>query len=437
MSRRLALVWALSLLCWAGPKSHAQSPASTAVAPTRTALSRLGLERQWITVAPVAGSEQVLRISRGKELLFVQTNQGLIHAYDAETGHPVWSTQIGERTPQALPISQNSFAVFATTANILTALDRNTGRVIWQTNLEVLPSSGTTADEEKVLVGLANGKLRCYDLKESQPKGPEKIRSKPSMAWQVVTGGSIQTRPVLADRICCFGSSDGKAYVNLTNDGLGLYRIPTGGQIGEELGSFGTRMLLVPSADDVLYAVDVLTAKVLWTFATGAPISQGPIVANDEIFVINDAGRLSAVDPKTGSGLWTAATDHGKFLGVSPSKVYLLSQDNDLMVVARDSGKMLLDPAATHQRAGLNLRDFTLTFPGRQDDRIILATPSGVIVCLREVGATEPKLLRAPDAKPFGYIPPEGIKELPNPFETAPADPNAAPEEAPAAEPQP
>lgn len=432
MSRRLALVWAPLLLCWAGPTALAQSASSSVAVPSRTSLSRLGMERQWVTTAPLAGSEQVLRISRGKDYLFVQTNHGMIHAYEAETGRPLWSTKVGEHAAKALPISQNSFAVFATSANVLTALDRQSGRVLWRFSLGSLPSSGTTADEDHVVVGMETGMLHCLDLKEERGDETPKVRPTPKLAWNLTTGGRVVTRPVFGDRIVCFGSDDGQVYVHMKNEATPLYRVSTGGPIGRELATHGTRTLLIPSADANLYAVDVLTSKILWVHPSGSAMSQGPIVAQEEIFAINDAGSLSVLDPKSGEPRWTTATDHGKFLGVSPSRVYLLSQDNDLVVVARDSGKVLLDPAATFQRAGLNLREYTLSFPERFDDRLFLATPSGVLICLRETGATAPRLLRDPNAKPFAFVPPEGIKEADIPAEPAPVDPDADPDAVPA-----
>jgi hypothetical protein len=38
------------------------------------------------------------------------------------------------------------------------------------------------------------------------------------------------------------------------------------------------------------------------------------------------------------------------------------------------------------------------------------ASDSGLVVCVREIGAERPHLLRDPKALPFGYIPPEGLK---------------------------
>ena len=92
---------------------------------------------------------------------------------------------------------------------------------------------------------------------------------------------------------------------------------------------------------------------------------------------------------------------------------------------------MLVDPGETHVRAGLNLREFDLDIVNRFNDRMYFATSSGLIVCLRETGHPQPRLLRDPNSLPFGYVPPEGVKETPPP---APAAEGAQPKDAPGAE---
>jgi hypothetical protein len=179
---------------------------------------------------------------------------------------------------------------------------------------------------------------------------------------------------------------------------------------------------LIPSADSVLYAIDLLTAGNLWSFPSGAPIGQAPVVAGEDILVLNERGNLSQLDPATGSLRWTTPTQGGQFVSVSNSKIYLRSYNNDLYEIDRASGKVLADPAATLQRAGLNLREYGLSLLNRFDDRMYFGTNSGMIVCLREIGADRPQPLRDPKALPFGYIPPEGIKPAPRtapPAETA------------------
>jgi outer membrane protein assembly factor BamB len=435
MSRRLALVLAPLLLGMAGPWLHAQSTSPQDLVPKRTSLARLGLERHWLVVVPLAGSEQVLKISRSADLFFVQTSHAMLHVYDAETGGHRWSAQLGEQISFARPVSSNSYAVFASCANMLHALDRNTGRPIWRADLGTIPTSGTACDDNHLIVGLNTGMINCYQLKQQQEKGPDKIQEKPVLAWNLRTGGEVRTLPLIGENICCLGSNDGRVFVNLTNEPTPLYRVKTGGAIGDELGTVGTRMLLVPSADYNLYAVDVLTTKMLWVFPSGAPIEQVPMVADDEIFVINKVGSLSSLDPKSGVPRWTTGAHSARLLGVSRSKVYLRSADNDLLVVDRANGQIVADPAATFQRAGLNLRELDLSFTNRYDDRLYVGSSSGVIVSLSEIGQTEPVRLRDAKVERFGHVPPEGVKEKPAPEPTA-AEPGAEPKADAGAEPK-
>jgi outer membrane protein assembly factor BamB len=392
-----------------GPAARAQAPFSTDLVPKRSTLARVGLERQWTAVIPVYGTERLLRISRSSDLFFAQTDHGAVHTYNAETGQLIWSASLGQITPRALPVSSNSYMVFGTAANILTALDRRTGRQIWKVDLHAMPSCGTACDEERVMVGLFTGRLVGYSLRETPPKGAPVIRDKPVEIWGWQTSGSISTHPLPAAHVVAFGSSDGRVYVCINDERTALYRIRTGGPIGSGLGTYKTRTLLIPSADHNVYAVDLLTSDVRWTFASGAPIAQEPVIAGDDIFVINQTGALSLLNPETGSLRWTTPTQGGQLTAVSGSKIYLRSFHNDLYVIDRAAGKVLADPSSTFRRAGLKLREYGLSMLNRFDDRLYFGTDSGMVVCLREMGSNQPYLLRDPKALPFGYIPPEGI----------------------------
>jgi len=429
MFRRLALAWFVALLALGGPQVRAQIPFHKDLIPSRTSLARLGLERQWLVVVPLYGSERLLQISRGQDLFFAQTSEANLHVYEVESGRLLWSVSLGVGAPHPRPISANSFAVFAASANVLSALDRGTGRTIWKVSLPDIPTSGTACDEERVMVGMMNGRIIAYSLLETTPRGDRKIRVRPKEAWSWQTGGPIHTLPLPAEHVVAFGSDDGRVYVAMNDERTMLYRFSTGGAIGNGLGAYNTRTLLIPSADHNLYAVDLWTARPIWSFPSGAPIEQAPLITDDDILVINQRGLLSLVEPKTGQARWTTSTEGGQLVSVSGDKVYLRSYNNDLYEIDRGTGRVIADPAATLQRAGLNLREFGLSFLNRYDDRCYFATQSGVVVCLHQVGLETPRLLRDPNALPFGYIPPEGIQE-PRPEETPIDDGEAAPEEA-------
>lgn len=209
-----------------------------------------------------------MRITQSADMVFAQTDYAMVHAFDAESGRLLWSAQLGERTGFARGVAANSYAVFVTNANIVHALDKKTGRPIWKQNLNTIPTSSPACDENLALVGLTSGMVVGFNLKTRDAKGNESILTTPTEAWRWHTGGPVHTRPLLASQFICFGSTDGRAYVVAANERTPLFRIPTGGPIGEGFGAFGTRTLIIPSADNNLYGVDLLTSRVVWSFAS-------------------------------------------------------------------------------------------------------------------------------------------------------------------------
>ena len=135
------------------------------------------------------------------------------------------------------------------------------------------------------------------------------------------------------------------------------------------------------------------------------------MVTGEDIYSINQSGYLTLLDPATGTPRWNTLTSGGRFVSVGDKKIYLRSWGNDLLIIDRGTGQMLADASATHARAGVNLREYGMSMLNRYDDRLYFATDAGMILCLKELGAIQPRLLRDPKALPFGYIPPEGLKK--------------------------
>src|SRR4051812_19423114 len=116
MSRRMLLSWVLVAL--GGTATHGQVPVSSDLLPTRTALSRVGLERHWMAMVPMLGTEKLLEVSAADNLLFAQTDHANFYTYDAETGRLLWTAHLGRRMGDAQPASVNSRMVFVTNSNL-------------------------------------------------------------------------------------------------------------------------------------------------------------------------------------------------------------------------------------------------------------------------------------------------------------------------------
>ena len=414
MPRRLALA-CLAFTSMMGT-APAQVPYGNQAIPSRRALARVNLDLLFTSVIPLQGPEKVLQLSIDDGMLFAQTNNANFYAFDAETGRYLWAAHLGDITTKAQPASVNSYNVFVTNSNEIYALDRKTGTKVWKQELGNQPSSSTAVDESRVMVGLESGKLVVFDART----GAEK--------WNIQTNERVTSHPILAGKVVAFGSEDKKLYLSRIDSPKLLWRFATGGAIVAPLATHGVRTLLVPSSDKALYSVDLFTGASNWSVATGASVVQEPLVSDNDVYVVNTEGYLSAIDIPSGTVRWTASTLGGRLLSVSATKVYLESHDDDLFVVDRGTGKIVHDPASTFQRAGINLRDFELGPTNRFDDRLYFGTTHGLVVCLREVGQVKPRTIRDPRAKPFGYIPPEGYPDISSPVPVAkPADAEATP----------
>src|SRR4051812_4157952 len=319
MVRRIVLAWAVTAL--AVSTARAQIPISRDLVPTRTAMARLGLERNWMALVPLVGTERLLSISMADTMLFAQTNLGNFYAFDAESGQRLWSLSLGHESGAAQPASVNSRLVFVTSSNKLFALERRTGRVVWVTSLGTLPTSPTACDEQRVMVGLSNGKLVAFDLYDPADK-KKTLYDTARAAWNWQTGGgALTSRPLPAQQFVAFGGRDGKLYVAMSDVPLDfipgmLYRLATGGGDVAPLAAHGTRNVLVASTDKNLYSVDLFTAAVNWIYPSGAPITQEPMPADDDVYVVNTAGLLTALDASTGERRWMTSTHGGRVMSI-------------------------------------------------------------------------------------------------------------------------
>ncbi len=255
-----------------GPDALREEPHPGAGCPS----SGVGLERHWFAVVPLVETERLLRITRTQDLLFAQTSYARMHTFDAETGRLLWTADLGERSGFARGVASNSWAVFATNANMLYALDRGSGRPIWR------EQPRHVSDE---YAGLRrDARHGGHDEWDDQGVQPEVRRFQGERAHprHGFPACGATTRAARSARVRCrprgwspSAAGDNKVWVTMADEPTILFRIATGGPIGEGLAGYGTRTLLVPSGDKILYAFDLFTARRLWTFAIGCPHRAG------------------------------------------------------------------------------------------------------------------------------------------------------------------
>jgi outer membrane protein assembly factor BamB len=118
---------------------------------------------------------------------------------------------------------------------------------------------------------------------------------------------------------------------------------------------------------------DVSKSHVSWSVATGAPYIASLLHYQDLIYMANDAGIVTAVDPKTGEKVWQERIA-GIFTAspvAAEGRVYLVSETGETIVLQAGREALVLARNAIGER--------TAASPALADGRIFLRTDDHLV----------------------------------------------------------
>ena len=240
-------------------------------------------------------------------------------AIDTKTGKVVWERRDFEcnhfRGAGSSPIIFENLLIMhfdGSDHQFLVALDKRTGKTVWRTERSVdfqdLAPNGKpkadgdfrkgfatphviTAGGRQILVSMGSKATYGYDVRTGEE------------VWKVVERGSHSpsTRPV---------------------PGFGMVFVPTGFD--------GSQLLAIRPGGKG----DVTATHVAWRVNRGVPQKPSILLVNDLIFMVNDTGITSSVDPKSGEIVWRGRID-GTY-SASPiaagGRIYAFNEDGKATV---------------------------------------------------------------------------------------------------------
>jgi outer membrane protein assembly factor BamB len=416
------LVGAVVTLALAAPLAPAQSLARTYTipcVPPREHLDRLNLKLDWRLYVPMDGMRDgffSIQILDGGQLL-VQTRSGGVVLIDAATGATLWRARQGQPYAVTQPLGYNRSLVFQVSSNRLYALSRATGQQQWDMVLPNAPSAAPVADEENIYLCLGTGRIYVYELPVlgtrpvvAAPKPPEpeepaggqfyaRYRSggraleslggssylkpraappqgpQPRLLWQYTVGsGRLEQAPLLTPEFLTLADSNGVFYTTSKFTNRELYRFRADAAVSAPLGQYG-ESAYIASQDFNVYALDIVTGKIVWRVLGGAPILTRPYVTDEDVYVVPTRAGLYRINRLTGEITWlNRAGAH--FLAMNPKFVYALDLSNRLLVIDRARGTTL----STYD----DTRDFVFPIGNELNDRIYLAANDGLLISLHD-----------------------------------------------------
>lgn len=404
------------------------SAASASDLMSETEASRYGLTRAWHTQVRLDVSRgRLVSIVLDRGVLFVQTDQAILQAIDAETGKTLWTAEVGQRGYPSLWPGLSRRWVAVINGSSLYVLNRTNGKLMWKTELTDTPGSGPAISQERVYVGMVNGLMTFYHLKpaeqwltryreikdqiEKDKLPADRAAALENEHWAILridqsavvpqvcaAGGRIMVPPIITrqnnkEEFVAWATEKGYlciGYVDrIQQTGLQLrYQLKTDAPmvaqpsyISANASMAGdTGVIFGVSRDGFVHAIQEKDGQHLWRFSSGNPIVEAPAVVGLYVFVTNQLGGMYCLDARNGEQVWWTP-DITQFVAASRERVYATDKLGQIRILNARTGAPM---------GAIPTQNLPIKIANDETDRIYLSNATGLIQCLHEVELTQP-----------------------------------------------
>lgn len=374
--------------------AQSSSVSVTPELPTSRTLSRYGLERAWWSQATINPKrDKVKYMVLDEENVYLQGTGGAVTAFDAESGKRLWSVQLGNRDEPTFPGVSNDKHFLTVCGLTLYCMERFSGNVLWELTLPAMPSVGPSVDDQHIYIGALDGSIYSFEIRKIDELHRQRLLptwSFQAMRWRYRTSKEITTKAYSTGRLVNFASRDGSLYAVGALERDLTWQFETSAPITAPLAATNDSLILA-SEDYFVYCLNRDNGLVRWEFASGYPIRKAPIIIEDDLYIMPDRGGVFNLELRTGAEKWErpGITD---LLGATKSRLFGSDVTGNIVLLQRSTGR----PLGT-----LPLRPFSVRLQNDRTDRLFLATPSGLVVCLREQGSEFAHYHKYPERAPI------------------------------------
>ena len=243
-----------------------------------------------------------------------------------------------------------------------------------------------------MLVGTRAGSVYCYDLDRVEEFWAENRLPRfasGTQLWRYETGSPIVGPPLVEGIAALFANRDGVLYgVEIEERGL-LWQFQTDGRTSAPPAAAGG-VAYVASEDRNLYAVAAENGLDKWEFVTADPILTRPSAIGGALYVVPGRAGVARVDRDTGRALWRADRVDG-FLAEAGGRAYVSDSAGSVVALDRETGRPV---------GSALLNGYPVRLANALTDRVVVATPAGVVLCLKPSGGGFPVYHANPERRP-------------------------------------
>lgn len=386
------LMLVLTIAALIAPAAFAQNAREVSLPSERT-LNQFGLELAWWNHAAINRSlDRVQHFTADEDVTFVQSRRGTVTVFENGTGKKLWTRQLGRSGDVNFPaMSDSEIAIIAAGSNVY-GIHKFSGLTAWNIPIPGAPSTSPVSDSKQMYVGTVDGAVYAFDTKklmEYEKEGLLPRWANMTQQWVYQTGSEVSAPPVTTGVVVNVASNDGQLYGLSAGDRQLRFQFETDAPIAASIAQAGNYLFLA-SEDFNVYCINADNGVIRWEFVTGQPIRKQAQVVGNQVYLMPVGGGMYCVSESDGEELWlnTKADD---FLAATNSLVYASDRLGNLLILDRDNGATL---------GMIPLCNYDVHLANDRTDRILLATSTGLVICLREIGRPFPLYHKHPDRQP-------------------------------------
>jgi len=290
----------------------------------------------------------------------------------------LWSRNIGSGTDEQYlkltPIIANQRLYVASSTGDIDAMDATNGRSVWSHDTDTTITGGPGFGENTILVGTNEGEVIAFTSETG------------SEMWRTIVSSEVLSPPQKANNIAVVRTIDGKIFGLNGNTGKRLWiydrTVPSLTLRGTSTPVIKDDVVIAGFDAGRLAALELRTGRLIWEarIATArgrteldrmVDIDAKPLIVGDVIYVATFHGNLAAIQIDTGRILWTRDISSYAGFGADDKNIYVTNDDSHIWAFDRFSGTSIWKQEKLHARS--------VTAPASIGDYIVVGDLEGYL----------------------------------------------------------
>lgn len=268
----------------------------------------------------------------------------------------VWSSSVGSGIgsyySHLRPAWQGNSVFAADRKGLVKALDVDSGKEIWSTDLSVksgflssrqpaLLSGGLTVSGSHVFVGSEKAVVYALNADDGQ------------VAWESKVAGEAISRPVVSDGLVLIHTTNGMLQALNESDGAPRWTVnldvPALSLRGESAPAVAFGAAVVGGDNGRVNAVLMQQGQLIWQQRISQPsgateidrlndVDTTPVIVEGIVYALGYNGNMAALDLRSGQILWKREMGSVNDFVVEGNRIYLVDQDDRIVALTTDGG---------------------------------------------------------------------------------------------------